>query len=370
MLCHPSAVRHLVDPSYLTAAVTKVYGKAKFKELYGELLPCEPSRVRAVGDNETVELGPERTLRFYHVSGHARHHMVVWDGLTRSVFTGDAFGVRYPWLELYNVRESFYFPSTPPSEFSAAEQREGVERILALKPRRAYLTHYGMAEDLEKGARQLRDALDFHEVVQRGMEKKLIQEMEKEDSREGDLEASLMENGKSEIRRWLEDALREKGLSSDDGDFWGFFNAEVDLNAQGLLCAAKKRIKDNPSGVREDLLKERKPERVKDQSPQEPVGEVDDEEPTLVAPENTSPITPKTLSVQTPISQMTKDELEISFRELGLERYCNLIREQELDGFVFSHMLDVDMRKIFPNLSYGAFTRLRLLRDRDASLEK
>src|SRR5262245_42034392 len=57
LLAHPRAVGHLVDPTKLVASATKVYGEARFAELYGSIDPIPHERARALDDGATFDLG-------------------------------------------------------------------------------------------------------------------------------------------------------------------------------------------------------------------------------------------------------------------------------------------------------------------------
>jgi glyoxylase-like metal-dependent hydrolase (beta-lactamase superfamily II) len=113
LLAHPRAARHAIDPSRIVAGATAVYGAARFAELYGEVLPIDAARVRAMDDDSEVPFGAG-ALRFLHTRGHANHHMVVHDPQRDTVFTGDAFGLVYPALQR---AERFIFPSTSSRTF-------------------------------------------------------------------------------------------------------------------------------------------------------------------------------------------------------------------------------------------------------------
>lgn len=99
VLAHPRAAPHLIDPSRksvnllfsrkkgIIAGARSVYGEQKFAELYGEIEPIESDRVVHVEDGTKLQLG-DSELEFIHTRGHARHHMVIYDKNTKSIFTG------------------------------------------------------------------------------------------------------------------------------------------------------------------------------------------------------------------------------------------------------------------------------------------
>jgi glyoxylase-like metal-dependent hydrolase (beta-lactamase superfamily II) len=157
VLCHPKATRHIIDPSRLVSGSVAVYGEDHFRKLYGEILPIEASRVRAMGDGEVLEFGSRR-FSFIHTKGHATHHFCIHDSASGGIFTGDAFGLAYPILQRGTT--PFIFPTTAPSEFDGEDARRSVEKIIASGADHAYLTHFGIFADIRDGARQLTRALD------------------------------------------------------------------------------------------------------------------------------------------------------------------------------------------------------------------
>src|SRR5690606_9396374 len=98
-----------------------------------------------------------RTLRFLHTRGHANHHFVVHDSATDGIFSGDAFGLRYPMLQ---GRGLFVLPTTSPTDFDPDEAKKSVRRI-AENGSRVYLTHYGEITEVAEAASQLLQHLEF-----------------------------------------------------------------------------------------------------------------------------------------------------------------------------------------------------------------
>jgi glyoxylase-like metal-dependent hydrolase (beta-lactamase superfamily II) len=136
---HPRGARHLVDPARLIAGSRAVHG-ARYERFYGDPLPIDPTRVRAVGDREVVELAG---LRFEAIEtpGHAKHHHA-WvvgaeRGVAECVFTGDVLGMISP-------RSNYISVPLPPSDIDVPAWLESIRRLRAL-PRdlRAVLTHGG-----------------------------------------------------------------------------------------------------------------------------------------------------------------------------------------------------------------------------------
>src|SRR5262244_2019780 len=58
---HPRGAPHMIDPAKIIAGAQAVYGEARFRRLYGQLLPIPAARVRVAADGKRVRLGA-RTL--------------------------------------------------------------------------------------------------------------------------------------------------------------------------------------------------------------------------------------------------------------------------------------------------------------------
>jgi glyoxylase-like metal-dependent hydrolase (beta-lactamase superfamily II) len=140
LLVHPRGARHMADPERLVAAAIDVYGKSLFDALYGTVLPVDATRIRQMQDGETVMLG-DRPLKFLHTRGHAEHHFCVWDETSRGWFSGDMFGVSYPWCRFPGG--DFVLPSTTPSQFDPEAFLNSLQLLASYQPQRMYLTHSG-----------------------------------------------------------------------------------------------------------------------------------------------------------------------------------------------------------------------------------
>lgn len=140
LLIHPRGARHMISPEKLVASSKEVYGEKLFVKLYGEILPVPEARVQQMEDGDTVELAG-RSLEFRHTRGHANHHFCVWDKATQGWFTGDMFGVCYPWWR-FEV-DDFVLPATTPTQFDPVAYQESLALLAQYNPRFMYLTHSG-----------------------------------------------------------------------------------------------------------------------------------------------------------------------------------------------------------------------------------
>jgi glyoxylase-like metal-dependent hydrolase (beta-lactamase superfamily II) len=140
MAVHPRGERHMIDPSALVAGATAVYGEAEMARCFGVPVGVEPGRVTTTTDGMTLRIG-QRQLEFIDTPGHARHHHCIWDGRTRTWFTGDTFGLGYP--ELVNQRGRWVTPTSAPVQFDPEPLKASVTRLLERAPAALCVTHFG-----------------------------------------------------------------------------------------------------------------------------------------------------------------------------------------------------------------------------------
>jgi glyoxylase-like metal-dependent hydrolase (beta-lactamase superfamily II) len=163
LLVHPRGARHMIDPTRLVAAARDVYGAELFHTLYGEVKPIEAARIRQMGDGERVSLAG-RSLEFRHTRGHAEHHFCLWDAASRGWFSGDMFGVSYPWCRYADG--DFVLPSTTPSQFDPEAYLTSLALLASYSPQRVYLTHYGeLAYSAEKSRVLARQIAAYCEIA-------------------------------------------------------------------------------------------------------------------------------------------------------------------------------------------------------------
>jgi glyoxylase-like metal-dependent hydrolase (beta-lactamase superfamily II) len=166
LVAHPRGARHLVDPAKLWAGTVGVYGEAATQALYGDPIPVPAGRVVEAPDGFSLDLGA-RPLRFLDAPGHARHHFVVLDETTRGFFTGDSFGLSYRETD-GGAAGPFFFVSSTPVQFDPPLLHATLDRMLAEKPERVYLAHFGMVQgNLAAHGAALHRSIDDHVRVAR-----------------------------------------------------------------------------------------------------------------------------------------------------------------------------------------------------------
>jgi len=158
LVVHPRGARHLIDPSKLVAGAKAVYGEEKFIEYYGEIIPIDSERVIEADDNFILDFDG-RELKFIDTPGHAKHHFCIWDKDTKSMFTGDTFGISYRDLDMDS--EVYIFPSTSPVQFDPDALIKSINRIMEFRPERVCLTHFSAIKPTQEIADQLIDGIHF-----------------------------------------------------------------------------------------------------------------------------------------------------------------------------------------------------------------
>ncbi len=215
VVVHPSGASHLAEPARLEAGTRAVYGDAKFRRLYQEIVPIDPDRIRTVAEGDQIELGGAR-FDFLHTPGHALHHVSIVDHQANAVFAGDTFGISYRALD--TRRGAFIFPATTPVHFDPDAAHASIERLISLRPDAIYLTHYSQVTELERLAENLHsDLVAFVEIAHRCANNP-------DRSREI---ANLM-------RAYLGARLDEHGFPDDENRRSEWLEMDIALNTQGL----------------------------------------------------------------------------------------------------------------------------------------
>ncbi|UXA71282.1 MBL fold metallo-hydrolase [Xanthomonas prunicola] len=217
VLVHPRGAPHLIDPTRLIAGATAVYGEAEMAHSYGVIEPVPAERVVEAADGHTVMLG-ERALRTIDTPGHARHHLCVWDTLSRSWFTGDTFGLSYRQLD--SARGAFILPTSSPVQFEPEAMLQSIARLMDTAPEAMYLTHYGRVTSPAPLAQALGEQIQAMIEIALGC----AQRRDRHRCMVTALTALYLERARQHGCR-LDDAAVEQLLATD-----------IELNAQGLGC--------------------------------------------------------------------------------------------------------------------------------------
>lgn len=162
---HPRGAPHMIDPTKLIRGAQAVYGKQKFAAEYGDIMPIPEARVVIVDDEQEVDFNG-RAMQCIYTEGHARHHYVLNDRQSQSVFTGDSFGLSY--REFDTVKGEFIYPTTTPIHFDPPEAHKAIDRIMGLQPAQLMLTHYSRVTELTRLAGDMHKRIDdFVDIARR-----------------------------------------------------------------------------------------------------------------------------------------------------------------------------------------------------------
>ena len=223
---HPRGAPHMVNPERLIAGTIGVYGEEKTREMYGDIVPIDESRVVIADDEAWFELNG-RSMQALHTEGHARHHYVLNDPASRGVFTGDSFGISY--RELDTVNGEFIYPTTTPASFDPDEAHKSVDRIMACEPEQLYLTHYSRVRDLDRLAADMHAGIDAYVAI-------ALEHKDKED-RGAAIQGAMDE--------YLSARLIEHGFKGDRDAIWSVLEIDIVLNSQGLVSRLQRLEKTN-----------------------------------------------------------------------------------------------------------------------------
>lgn len=214
-IVHPRGAKHLVQPDKLIAGSKAVYGEKRFATLYGDIIPIPAERVVESADGGIFKLG-HSPFELIDTPGHALHHYSIIDPVSRSIFTGDTFGVSYRVFD--TAKGAFVMPSTSPTHFDPEQAHASVKRFMSHQPEAMFLTHYSRVTGLQKLAEDMHAGLDEYVKIAREC-------AEKKDR---------VEAMKEQLHAWLSKQLAEHGCTLPDKTRDEWLAMDVDLNAQGL----------------------------------------------------------------------------------------------------------------------------------------
>jgi glyoxylase-like metal-dependent hydrolase (beta-lactamase superfamily II) len=220
LIVHPFGAAHLIDPSKLIAGTMAVYGEEKFKKLYGDIRPIDASRVIEAPGFFSLDFNG-RELQFYDTPGHARHHFCIFDKQSKSIFTGDTFGIAYPQLTTNQGR--LIFATTTPVQFDPGSLLQSIECLMSLKPKTMYLTHFGpisptpeVVEQLKRSIRKFANiALDAQDAI-------------------SDTNKIRTDYIEQQLQNYLLNTIEKMGAEHPRAFYQEMIEFDCKLNAQGL----------------------------------------------------------------------------------------------------------------------------------------
>jgi glyoxylase-like metal-dependent hydrolase (beta-lactamase superfamily II) len=144
---HERGARHMASPDRLIQSARQLYGD-DMDRLWGEMVPVPEANLRVLHGGETL-FGGEFEVAY--TPGHASHHVSFLHAGT--AFVGDVGGVRIAGAPLT-------VPPSPPPDIDVEQWHASIERIVAWKPSRLVMTHFGAAEDVSEQLTELSGRLD------------------------------------------------------------------------------------------------------------------------------------------------------------------------------------------------------------------
>src|SRR5215472_1858593 len=148
---HKQGAPHMIDPTKLLASAARLWPGGELERLFGEALPVPAQNLRILEGGETITLGT-RKIEVAYTPGHASHHVSYFENLEGVAFVGDTTGVR---IAPYD----YVMPATPPPDIDLQVWDKSFEVILARKPKRLFLTHFGFSENPSAHIAEFRERL-------------------------------------------------------------------------------------------------------------------------------------------------------------------------------------------------------------------
>ena len=150
VIVHPRGAPHLINPEKLwtQTQLTLEY----VAKIFGEPNPVPQDRIVMATEGMKIDIGTDVKLRVVETLGHAAHHVSYYLPMNSGIFPGDAAGI-------YLSEFQAVIPTSPPP-FRVDIALDSLEKLIALKPKVLYYTHFGEASDaisrLRKYAQQLK----------------------------------------------------------------------------------------------------------------------------------------------------------------------------------------------------------------------
>ena len=163
VIVHPRGAPHLANPEKLWQQSKEVMGS--IAEMYAKPEPVPEERIIAATNGMTFDVGNNIRLKVVETLGHASHHLSYYEPLSEGIFSGDAAGI-------YLNEVDVIVPTTP-SPFRLDIALASLDKLISLKPKVLYYTHFGKAynavEKLRTYAQQLKL---WAKTAKEGIEKK------------------------------------------------------------------------------------------------------------------------------------------------------------------------------------------------------
>ena len=162
LIVHQRGAPHATNPERLWIQAREALGS--IAEVYGKPEPVSEERIIATTDGMTIDIGDDVKLKVIETLGHASHHLSYYETSSHGIFAGDAAGI---YLNEYDV----VVPTTP-SPFRLDIALASLEKLVNLKPRFSYYSHFGKAHNaIEKLQAYVKQLKLWARIAEQGMEK-------------------------------------------------------------------------------------------------------------------------------------------------------------------------------------------------------
>jgi len=163
VIVHQRGAPHLANPEKLWQQSREVLGK--ITEMYGKPEPVPEEKIIAATDGMHFDIGNNIKLKVIETLGHASHHLSYYETLSEGLFPGDAAGIY--------LNEIDVIVPTTPAPFRLDIALKSLDKLINLKPKALYYSHFGKAsnavEKLQTYANQLKL---WAKIAKQGIENK------------------------------------------------------------------------------------------------------------------------------------------------------------------------------------------------------
>lgn len=211
---HDLGAPHMIDPSRLLASAQRLWPDT-LQQLFGDTLPVPKENLRILQGGEKLALG-SRKVEVEYTPGHASHHVSYFDASEGIAFVGDTTGIRID-------NGPYILPATPPPDISLEIWDKSFATILARRPSRLFLTHFGFAGNPAEHIEEFRRRL--HHWA------KLAAEVLRSAASEAEAKKAFVARAQGEMQEQI-------GLEEADHHA---FTAGLDLSFLGLARYLRKR---------------------------------------------------------------------------------------------------------------------------------
>lgn len=135
---HQLGAPHMIDPTKLLASAARLWPQT-LNQLFGDTQPVPAQNLRILEGGEMLSVGALK-FQVLHTPGHASHHVSYFADPDGLAFVGDTTGIRIE-------NGPYILPATPPPDIDLEIWDRSLNSILARRPTRLFLTHFGYADN-------------------------------------------------------------------------------------------------------------------------------------------------------------------------------------------------------------------------------